>query len=125
MKLDIIAQYAALSWNMKNEVYIMGWNIFGAYVVVSFVVFGFAMMLLQASDYKGDDWKVIFIFQGALYESIKDKLNIYGIIILEVLITLLTFGTSAFMFIAGVVAWLCMLIWKLFCFIFKRGKYEK
>ena len=103
----------------------MGWNIFGAYAIVSFIVYMLYMILLEVSDYKPGEFRSIFGFQDELYESIKDKLNIYGIIILEALVTLLTFGASSLMFIMGVVVWVLMLSWKLFCFIFKRGKYEK
>jgi hypothetical protein len=103
----------------------MGWNIFGAYAVMSFIVYMLYMLLLEVSDYKPGEFIAIFGFQDELYESIKDKLNIYGIIILEALITILTFGASALMFVTGVGICLFMLSWKLFCFVFKGDKYEK
>ena len=102
----------------------MDWvSIVGAYGVVSILTFLFAMLILlnefdcNCAPY---GFQCLFIFQYALYDSIKDKLNLLGIIILEALVTLLTFGASVMMFIVGIIVLLFILSWKLFYFCFKK-----
>ena len=101
----------------------MVWSsIIGFYGIVSILTFLFSMTLLNEFDCNCAPYgfPCIFVFQYALYDSVKDKLNMIGIIILETLVTLLTFGASVMMFIVGVIVWLFILSWKLFYFIFKK-----
>lgn len=67
--------------------------------------------------------KCVFMFQVALYMNTKQDINIAGIIILEIIITILTWYWSIFMFII-LFAGLCVEIFvKLFIFCFrKKGK---
>lgn len=99
----------------------MDWvSIIGFYALVSVLMFLFATTILSNEFDCVYGFQCIFIFQYALYDSVKDKLNLLGIIILEALVTLLTFGASAMMFVVGVIIWLFILIWKLFYFCFKK-----
>ena len=99
----------------------MNWlDIFCGYFAFSFLMYMMFMAFLETSDYKHGDWRSMFALQYELYEIMKDKLNIYGIIILEILITILTFGASALVFATGSIVLLSMSIWKLFCFCFKK-----
>lgn len=102
----------------------MDWvSIIGSYGIVSILMFLFSMTILLNEfdcDCAPYGFQCIFIFQYALYDSVKDKLNMLGIIILEALVTLLTFGASVMMFVMGVIVWLFMLSWKLFYFCFKK-----
>ena len=102
----------------------MDWvSIIGFYGIVSILMFLFSMTILLNEfdcDCAPYGFQCVFVFQYALYDSVKDKLNMLGIIILEALVTLLTFGASVMMFVMGVIVWLFMLSWKLFYFCFKK-----
>ena len=95
-------------------------NILSIYFIVSMLTYMFTVLILDATGYKPGDLKSIFVFQYELYKNFKDKLNIFGIIILEAIATISTFGASVFMFVTGVVVCVFIMIWKLFCFIFKK-----
>jgi hypothetical protein len=98
-------------------------NIVSGYSIVSLLMFLFSMtILLNEFDCNCAPYgfQCLFVFQYALYDSVKDKLNLLGIIILETLVTLLTFGASVMMFIVGVIVWLFIMTWKLFYFCFKK-----
>lgn len=102
----------------------MNWiNALGAYMTFSFIILLFTSITIDVYGYKLFSCKTIFIFQYELYECIKDELNMFGIIILELIVTILTFGTSIMLFIIAVIGWIFTLLWKLFYLIFKkRGK---
>lgn len=102
----------------------MNWiNALGAYMTFSFIILLFTSITIDAYGYKLFSWKTIFIFQYELYECIKDELNMFGVIILELIVTILTFGTNIMLFIIAVIGWIFTLLWKLFYLIFKkRGK---
>ena len=99
----------------------MSWfDILGVYAIFSYILFMLTCAFLDASDYKAGDFKSLFSSQYGLYESAKDELNLFGIIILEALVTILTFGASAIMFVFGIVSCIFIQGWKLFYFIFKK-----
>lgn len=102
----------------------MNWiNALGAYIFLSFGIFLFTSIAIDSYGYKLFSLKTIFIFQYELYECIKDKLNMFGVIILELIVTIFTFGTSIMLFIIAVIDWIFTLLWKFFYLIFKkRGK---
>ena len=96
-------------------------DILGFYLVISFLLLIFSIGLLDSYYiYIPLSWKVIFVFQYKIYKNIKDKLNIFGIIILEAIATILTLGASLLLFITSVIIWMFVLIWKLFYFVFKK-----
>lgn len=102
----------------------MNWiDVLCAYIAFSVIILFITAPILDTYGYKLFSWKTIFIFQCELYEDVKDELNIFGILILELITTILTLGTSLMLFIISIVAWIFKLLWKLFYLIFrKRGK---
>ena len=97
------------------------WDIiFPLYSIISVFMLMFYIPLLNPYDYEVYSWKNIFAFQYALYRHMKDKLNIFGIAILETIITILTFGATAAYIVTIITVGILVLIWKLFCFIFKK-----
>ena len=105
--------------SLHGQVNKMTWfDILGIYTLVSFILLIFTAGVLDNDD--AVSFKALFVYQYKLYEDIKDKLNVFGIIILEALATILTFGASLMMFVIGVIVLLLILIWKLFYFCFKK-----
>ena len=98
----------------------MEWcDILYIYSLVSILLFIFSVTPLSKDDYESFSWKAIFVFQYELYKHMKDKLNMLGIVILETIITILTFGSSIIMFIIILITCTFMLSLELFCFVFK------
>ena len=102
----------------------MNWiNALGVYIFLSFSIFLFTSIAIDSYGYKLFSLKTIFVFQYKLYECIKDELNMFGIIILELIVTILTFGASIMLFIIAGVALIFESLWRLLYLIFKkRGK---
>ena len=90
------------------------------YTVVSFLVFIMSAIPLQENDYEVTSPKALFVYQRELYKYMRDKFNIFGIVILETIVTALTLGASTIHFITLVITWIFILVWKLFCFAFKK-----
>jgi hypothetical protein len=105
---------------LKGE-FIMDWLIIlSVYLIISVFATIFSLALLDESEIKHYPLKTIFVFQDKLYNYAKYELNIFGIIILEIIITVLTLGASIMMLVTLVTIWVFMLIWKAFCFVFKK-----
>ena len=64
--------------------------------------------------------KCVFMFQVTLYMMTKQDINIAGIIILEIIITILTWYWSIFMFIILLTGLCVKIIVKLFIFCFRK-----
>lgn len=99
-------------------------DIIGTYIIINIIILSITLPKLYFDDSKFSTFKTISIFQWTLYEDIKDKLNIFGIIILEIIITMLTLGTSLTLLIGIIVIKMLSLFWKIFCFVFKKKKGE-
>ena len=99
----------------------MNWlNILGTYLIISVLVFLFSAIPVSINKCEPFSWKAIFIFQYALYTYMKDELNLLGIVILETIVTILTFGSSVILAIMIAITWILLSSWKLFYFIFKK-----
>lgn len=99
----------------------MEWvDILCIYLLVSMLVFIFSAAPLSKNDYEVYSLKAIFVFQYEAYKHMKDELNMLGIVILETIITVLTFGSSIIMFITFLIIGTLMLIWEIFCFVFQK-----
>lgn len=102
-----------------NEILI---NIFGTYCFINLII---TYMVRPALDANMDDeeksfWRYVFIYQYCTYKSSKDSINTLGIIILEIIVTLCTFGSSVLIFIGLSVVEVFLAICSLFCLIFKK-----
>ena len=64
--------------------------------------------------------KCVFMFQVALYMMTEQDINTVGIIILEIIITILTWYGSIFMFIILVAGLFVKIFVKLFIFCFRK-----
>lgn len=99
-------------------------DVLGAYFAISFIATIFVSIDLDGSDYNFFSLESIFVFQYELYHSLKDKLNVFGIIILEIIVTILTFGISTILAVmigtSGIFVLTFKLAWKLFYLIFKK-----
>ena len=64
--------------------------------------------------------KFIFIYQYLVYKHTKDDFNILGIIIMEAIVTALTFGASMLIMLMLAIIFVIMQLWYLFRFLFKK-----
>lgn len=94
--------------------------LFSIYLIFSLFVLIFSLAFLDEDRIKYYPLKTIFVFQDKLYQHMKYDLNIFGIIILETIVTALTLGASIITSIAFAIMWMSALIWKLFCFMFRK-----
>lgn len=102
-----------------NEILI---NIFGIYGFINLIITYIVPFILDVGmdDEKKSFWRYIFIYQYCTYKSSKDSINILGIIILEIIVTLCTFGSSVLIFIGMSILEVFLGICSLFCLIFKK-----
>ena len=89
------------------------------YFLISVFIFLFLSGAASFSDHPFS-LRSIFIFQCWVYEHTKDDFNILGIIIMETVITVLTFGASVLMASMLAIMFAILQLWRLFCFIFKK-----
>ena len=69
--------------------------------------------------------RCVFMYQVALKERFEDEINILGIIILEILITINTWAFNVLIFVTLISCICAKGIWNGFCFIFKKkGAFE-
>ena len=97
-------------------------NIFGIYGFISLIITYIVPLMLDA-DMDNEEksfWRYIFIYQYCTYKSAKDSINTLGIIILEIIVTLCTFGSSVLIFIGMSILEAFLAICYLFCLIFKK-----
>lgn len=97
-------------------------NIFGIYCVINLIVTYTIPLLLDADmdECEKTFWKSVFIYQYSAYKSSKDEINIIGIIILEIIITLCTFASSVLIFLGMSAIEIFLAICELFYWIFKK-----
>ena len=109
--------------NDKNQL-LRGDNMFLDYILPAYVCFSFAIFIifgvLVLDDALELSFKNIFAFQFDICEGLGDKLNIVGISIVVIIVTLVFFGTSMMNFILLLFVWIIRTIWKLFCLAFKK-----
>lgn len=99
----------------------------GLYYLFIFIFLGIGGSLSFISDNISDfddlfknKLKLIFMYQYMLYEIAEDKLNIAGIIILEILLTLSAWFLNLFVFVILCLWYILSAIWGLFYFVFKK-----
>ena len=97
-------------------------NIFGIYSFINLIITYIVPLILDASmdDKEKSFLRYIFIYQYCTYKSSKDSINTLGIIILEIIVTLCTFGSSILIFIGLSIVEVFLAICNLFCLIFKK-----
>lgn len=97
-------------------------NIFGIYCFLNFLVLYLITPILDVNmdDKEKSFWKYVFICQYCTYKFSRDSINIFGIIILEIIVTLCTFITSVLIFVGMGILETLLSICKLFCWIFKK-----
>lgn len=95
-------------------------SILSIYLIISIFAFLFSMVPLDIYNDKFYSWKNMFVFQRWLYDNMKDRLNLLGIIILEIIVTILTFGASVTLFACTTMVCVLLLCWKLYCLVFKK-----
>ena len=98
-------------------------NVFGLYYLFCFVLIGIGGSLVLTSDFDElfeNKLKLIFMYQYALYKITEDKLNLVGIIILEILLTLSVWFLNVLIFVILCIWYVISAIWNLFYFIFKK-----
>ena len=64
--------------------------------------------------------RLIFMYQYALYQIAKDDLNLTGIIILEILLTISAWFLNVAIFVFICLWYIFSTIWNLFYFVFKK-----
>ena len=97
-------------------------NIFGIYFFLNLLILYLVAPVLDANMNEDEKsfWKYIFIYQYAVYKSSINEINTPGIIILEIIVTLCTFGSSILIFIGMSILGIFLAICELFCLIFKK-----
>lgn len=97
-------------------------NIFGIYCFINLIITYTVPLVLDANmdDKEKSFWRYVFVYQYCTYKSSKDSINTLGIIILEIIVTLCTFGSSVLIFITLSVIEAFLAICNLFCLIFKK-----
>lgn len=97
-------------------------NIFGIYGFINLIITYIVSLMLDENmdDKEKSFWRYVFIYQYCTYKSSKDSINTLGIIILEISVTLCTFGSSVLIFIGLSILAIFLAICKLFCLIFKK-----
>lgn len=97
-------------------------DIFGIYCFLNFLSLYLIVPVLDANmdDEEKSFWRYVFIYQYSAYQSAKDSINMLGIIIFEILVTLGTFVASIMIFVGMSILETFLAICKLFCWIFKK-----
>lgn len=102
-----------------NEILV---GILGVYMIVNVIITYIIPLILDSTmdDKEKSFLRYIFIYQYCTYKSSKDSINTLGIIILEIIVTLCTFGSSILIFIGLSIVEIFLAIGKLFYLIFKK-----
>ena len=98
-------------------------DVLGLYYLFVFVFIGIGGSLAITSNFEElfeNKLKLIFMYQYALYKIAEDKLNLAGIIILEILLTLSAWFLNVFVFVILCLWYVLSAIWNLFYFVFKK-----
>lgn len=83
-------------------------------------IVGTAFIMSECDVMSGSIFKLIFMYQCAIYESTKDDLNIAGIIILEILTTMFVWFWNVIIFLLACIAYIFDAISDLFYFLFEK-----
>ena len=89
------------------------------YFLISIVLFVVTLSLCLSCDV-GISFLSTYIYQYELYKRLKYEMNVVGIVILETSVTVITFANSVMMFAVWIICRILLLIWKLYCWIFKK-----
>lgn len=89
--------------------------------VLVFVGIGATLLLLdEGLLYERNKLKLIFMYQYAVYQLAKDKLNASGILILETITTLSVWFLNILIIVFMCLWYILSAIWNLFYFCFKK-----
>ena len=89
--------------------------------VIVYVGIGCSLHLLDNGLlYEKNKLKLIFMYQYAVYQLSKDKLNAAGILILEIITTLSVWFLNILILIVMCAWYILSAVWDLFYFIFKK-----
>lgn len=91
-----------------------------AFIFIFVGVLGSIVMIDFYDEIHGSIIKTVFMYQYAVYELTKDKLNEFGILILETITTLSVWFLNVIIFIIICLYHILRLICKLFYLIFKK-----
>lgn len=96
-------------------------NIFSYYCVINlFILYLVPVLDAKMEDEEKSFWRYIFIYQYFIYKSSINEINMLGIIILEIIVTVCTFGSSVLIFIGMSILEIFLAICNLFCLVFKK-----
>lgn len=94
-------------------------DILALYFLISIVLFVVTLSLCLSCDV-GISFLSTYIYQYELYKRLKYEMNVVGIVILETFVTIITFANSVMMLAMWITYRILLLIWKLYCWIFKK-----
>jgi hypothetical protein len=94
-------------------------DILALYFLISIVLFVVTLSLCLSCDV-GLSFLSTYIYQYELYNRLKYEMNVVGIVILETFVTIITFANSVMMLAMWIIYRILLLIWKLYCWIFKK-----
>ena len=94
-------------------------DILELYFLISIVLFVVTLSLCLSCDV-GISFLSTYIYQYELYKRLKYEMNVVGIVILETFVTIITFANSVMMLAMWITYRILLLIWKLYCWIFKK-----
>lgn len=94
-------------------------DILALYFLISIVLFVVTLALCLSCDV-GLSFLSTYIYQYELYKRLKYEMNVVGIVILETFVTIITFANSVMMFAVWIIYQILLLIWQLYCWIFKK-----
>lgn len=98
-------------------------DLLGIYYILVFVLAGIcgSLFAMDECDILSQSiFKQIFMYQYAVYQIVKEDLDIVGIIILEILTTFSVWFLNIIIFIIICLYYVLLAVWKLFYFIFKK-----
>ena len=98
-------------------------NILAIYYLFIFImagIIGTPFILLEYEVEIDNPIKTIFMYQYAIYEMVKDRVNIFGIILLEAFVTFSVWFLNIIVFIVIIVGCILWAICMLFLVIFKK-----
>lgn len=97
-------------------------NIFDIYCLINLFILYLVTPVLGVTmeDEEKSFLKTVFIYQYATYTSSINKINMLGVIILEIIVTLCTLGSNVVIFIGMSMLEIFLSICDLFYLIFKK-----
>lgn len=100
-------------------------DVIGLYYIFIFIfvgIIGSILLLVNADEFNLEMSfiKTVFMYQFAVYEMVKDKVNTVGIIILEILVTFSVWFLNIILFILACGTLILWVICFLFSIIFAR-----